>query len=420
MKKLLILKNLSLISFIVVVVITTWLVITISTSKNYSDSYTYTPPSVNSPVPALIYPESISSANLSVRKNVVDLTSKEKAAFVKAVNTLQNTIPEGSKLSIYERFVLEHVLTMGFDLSSGAKGLAKVNPAHTMPAFLPWHRQFLREFEQALQAIDPSVTVPYWDWTDPKALEIILQDNFLGSPGQGVTIEIPGAGKFQGGLVSSSPFAEWTLNEKIHFDPITEKSLGPKLKRFTKLPPCDKYPISKAKVEKLFEFDNYEIFNALLEGASKLDEKNNWVEGWELHAYIHTLIGGSLVDKLEPGRVPEQTQILGTMDSIPSSPYDPIFWLNHANTDRLWAEWQDRGHTSSRFYPSKGMPFGHNLHDPMWPWDKGLSTPGNIGPEDITSLVSSIQSNVVVTPMDVLDFRKLGYTYDTTRLGSKT
>ncbi|MEH2169738.1 MAG: tyrosinase family protein [Nostoc sp.] len=51
--------------------------------------------------------------------------------------------------------------------------------------------------------------------------------------------------------------------------------------------------------------------------------------------------GGSLVDKLEPDRVPQQTQILGTMNSIPSSPYDPIFWLNHANADRLWAEWQD-------------------------------------------------------------------------------
>ena len=418
MKKLLTLRKFSLIYFIVMVVIIAGSVITTSIYRSYP--YTYTPPAINSPVPAPVYPPLISSANLSVRKNVVDLTSKEKAAFVKAVHALKNTITQGSKLSIYDQLVLEHVFTMGFSLSSGAKGLAKVNPAHGKPAFLPWHRQFLRVFEQALQAIDPSVTVPYWDWTDPKALEIVLEDDFLGSRGQGVTIEIPGAGTFQGGVVSSGPFAEWTLNEKIHFDPITGKSLGPRLKRFIKLPPCDKYPIPKAKVEQLFRFDNYEIFNALLEGALKLDDKKNWVEGWELHACIHTLIGGSLVDKLEPNRVPQQTQILGTMDSVPSSPYDPIFWLNHANVDRLWAEWQDRGHTSSRFYPSKGMPFGHNLHDPMWPWDKGLSIPGNVGSEDITSLVSSIQSNVVVTPMDVLDFRKLGYTYDTTRLVPKT
>ena len=417
MKKLFRLKKLSLISFIVVVSIAAGLVITISIYQD--DSYTYTPPAINSPVPAAVYPQPISKKPSSVRKNVVDLTKKEKAAFVKAVNTLQKTIPEGSELSIYERFVLEHVFTMNFYSSSEAKGSAKVNPAHTLPAFLPWHRQFLQEFEQALQAIDPNVTIPYWDWTDPKALSIILQDDFLGSTGEGETIEIPGAGTFKGGPISSGLFADWTLNEKIHFDNITGESLGSKLKRFIGLPPCSKYPIPKAKVEKLFEFDNYEIFNALLEGALKLDKKNNWVYGWELHAYIHSLIGGSLVDKLEPGRVPHQTQILGTMDSVPCSPYDPIFWINHANVDRLWAEWQDRGHTGSRFYPSKGVPFGHNLRDPMWPWDGGLSTPGVVDYSNLASLVPSIQLNIVVRPIDVLDFRKLGYTYDTIRLVPK-
>lgn len=79
-----------------------------------------------------------------VRKNVVDLTPEEKAAFVNAVKSLKNTIPEGNKISIYDQFVLEHVLTMGFDLFAGSKGPAKVNPAHALPAFLPWHRQFLR------------------------------------------------------------------------------------------------------------------------------------------------------------------------------------------------------------------------------------------------------------------------------------
>lgn len=104
------------------------------------------------------------------------------------------------------------------------------------------------------------------------------------------------------------------------------------------------------------------------------------------------------------------------MDSIPSSPYDPVFWLNHANVDRLWAEWQDKGQTGSSFYPSRGRPFGHNLHDPMWPWDGGLSTPGSIGPGNIVPLLSSSKPKDVVTVADVLDFRKLGYTYDTTRL----
>lgn len=149
-------------------------------------------------------------------------------------------------------------------------------------------------------------------------------------------------------------------------------------------------------------------------------DKGNYVEGWILHAYAHSLIGGSVVDdiNLKQG-VPKQIRILGTMDSIPCSPYDPIFWLNHANVDRLWAEWQDNGHTGSSFYPAAGMPFGHNLNDPMWPWDGGLSMPGNYGPGDIVSLLPNNVLDDVVKPSDVLDFRKLGYTYNTTRLVPK-
>ena len=39
--------------------------------------------------------------------------------------------------------------------------------AHSRDAFLPWHRAYLLDLERELQAIDPSVTVPYWRFDQP-------------------------------------------------------------------------------------------------------------------------------------------------------------------------------------------------------------------------------------------------------------
>ena len=30
----------------------------------------------------------------------------------------------------------------------------------------------------------------------------------------------------------------------------------------------------------------------------------------------------------------------GSMGGIPTAPTDPIFWMHHAEIDRIWAEWQ--------------------------------------------------------------------------------
>jgi hypothetical protein len=49
------------------------------------------------------------------------------------------------------------------------------------------------------------------------------------------------------------------------------------------------------------------------------------------HGSVHIAVGG-------PDGV-------GTMAGA-SSPADPLFWLHHANVDRLWAEWQQANATA--------------------------------------------------------------------------
>ena len=69
------------------------------------------------------------------------------------------------------------------------------------------------------------------------------------------------------------------------------------------------------------------------------------------------------------------------------SPNDPMFWLHHANVDRIWAVWQqnmldahggvhaDHYPLESDVNPSDGgaVPPGHRIDGEMWPW---VSMPG--------------------------------------------
>jgi len=343
----------------------------------------------------------------TVRKNVIDLTPREKKAFVAAILRLKNAFIEGNPLSIYDQFVADHVGSMGMMLSTATGPAAGYDAAHETAAFLPWHREYLARFEKALQSVDPRVTIPYWDWTDPKALDVIFQDDFLGSNGKGTTINLPGLGSFAGGEVQSGYFSKangWNLREDLHINPLTNETIGTSLLRFLRLPPGDRYPLSEAEVNQVSAIDDYNIFRPALEGFVR-DDQGNLL--FTQHNYVHGVVGGALFDPVTGRPNP-----LGTMSNILSSPNDPVFWLVHSNVDRLWAEWQDNGHGGRNFYPATGQPFGKNLNDPMWPWDGGLSQPGNLGPGDFASLLTSYAPDDIVTPSNTLNYRKYGYIYD--------
>jgi hypothetical protein len=106
-------------------------------------------------------------------------------------------------------------------------------------------------------------------------------------------------------------------------------------------------------------------------GADITQSFRNYMAGWndpssepQRHNRVHNWVGGSMLTD--------------------SSPNDPVFWLVHANLDRIWAKWQA---SNTDDYPSSGAPSGENLDDQM----------------DFFS----------VTPKDVLNHSSLGYTYDT-------
>jgi tyrosinase len=277
-------------------------------------------------------------ANLKIRKNAANLTLDEISKFINAVTTLKSTMNlgrDGTPISIYDQFVATHLGTYDVAGRLSPDGRRFSNPAHGNAAFLPWHRNFLLEFEHLLQGVDPSVTVPYWDFTNRFVTQnIIFQNNFIGPNG--------GSGGVGGGAVQSGFFSTlngWLQRTDLSGNTWLGKSTSTQpLTRYLRSP--DRLPTT-TQVNQTLAQTSYDSFRSSLE--------------LQAHAGAHLWVGGSVAN-------------------VATSPNDPIFWLLHSNIDRLWAQWQVAGHWGSSWYPVNGKPYGHNLNDLMWPWDQGRMT----------------------------------------------
>uniref|UniRef100_A0A914D4W6 Tyrosinase copper-binding domain-containing protein n=1 Tax=Acrobeloides nanus TaxID=290746 RepID=A0A914D4W6_9BILA len=129
----------------------------------------------------------------AVRKEYRTLTDEERTRFHNALNKMKHG-GVGYYSGAYHHFVRHH------------KHVAEEAGAHGGPGFLPWHREFLKRFENSLRKYDPMVALPYWDTTldaelpDPRD-SIVWTDNFFGETDLD-------------GNVVTGPFKNWrTLTE---------------------------------------------------------------------------------------------------------------------------------------------------------------------------------------------------------------
>ena len=310
---------------------------------------------------------------MGIRREATSLSPTERDRYLGAVKTLKSTIAlsrGGERISVYDQFVAIHLGVTRRWLNAGLAFIG--DGGHGNSGFLPWHREFLLRYERELQAVDPSVTLPYWDWTQHhRSATVLFTDDYM-SPNGG-----PG-----GGVVVSGPFSRnegWEVDERLHVpflanDPNSDGStllrFGPGLRR--NMMPFEELA-SSGNVATALAAPNYTTFRPTLEAGSRL---HNFGHGWT---------GGSMM--------------------MMSSPQDPLFFMHHANVDRIWALWQDDGHTFD--YPAAGRPTGHNLNDPMWPWDGGQSRTVRW----IEALLPEILPGDQVQPADVLDYRGLNFSY---------
>jgi hypothetical protein len=304
---------------------------------------------------------------MGCRMNQRDLTPAQKAAFVNAVLALKNKVPSQLGLTNrYDDYVQTHMNSM----------MASPGWAHQGPAFEPWHRELLYQFEKDLQAVDPTVSLPYWDWTvdqDPTLPTSPFTNDFMGGNGD------PG----QNDKVLTGPFAHdagnWNLNV-ISNDASVGDTVNYLRRQFAVSAPTLPAPQDL----------NFALQDATYDvaGWNRLSPSGfrNHAEGWiaagadqppQNHNRVHVWVGGTMLPM--------------------TSPNDPIFWLNHCNVDRLWSEWQKQNPASTPYLPSSGASPGHNLNDNMIFFQAPQPAPWS----------------GTATPASIVNHHVLGYWYDT-------
>jgi tyrosinase len=291
-----------------------------------------------------------------IRKNANTLTPNERDRFVSALARLNN---QGTgRFSDFR------------DMHEGL-GLAQ---AHNAPGFLPWHRAYLLDLERELQALDPSVTIPYWRFN--QAAPNIFRPDFLGATGAGGNVQFSAA----------NPLRFWKTDGVLGIirRPIPGFNLNA-------APPG-----LRTEARTLDLGDRYQEFREQMEDNP--------------HDRAHTRF----------------TFIPPSMISDPeTAPKDPLFFLLHCNVDRLWAKWQRQellfNPALAASYDRRPSRPGHNLSDTMWPWNgvtggtRPPTAPG--GPMATSPGVSGpgLQPRV----QDLLDYQgvvsatsRMGYDYD--------
>jgi tyrosinase len=196
---------------------------------------------------------------------------------------------------------------------------------HGNVGFLPWHRAYILDLERELQGIDPSVTLPYWRFDRPAPR--VFARAFMGVANSAGRVE----------FTAGHPFGTWR----------TDGALG-----------INRRPIfaATAAPDLLTEADTIALGGSA-PGSSyaRFDSMENNPHGW-----AHTSFSS------------------GYIRSKQTAARDPLFFMLHANVDRLWAKWQwVRRRTNPAdalaFAPAAPNRVGHRLGDTMWPWN-GVTT----------------------------------------------
>jgi tyrosinase len=106
------------------------------------------------------------------RKNQKDLKVAEWSAFIDAVNQTHGI---SAKTPAYRDFVAVHARAMNVSdpvgMSWGVHTMGQMMPGRN---FLAWHRRFVLQMENRLRKVHSTITIPYWNAIEDRAIPAAL------------------------------------------------------------------------------------------------------------------------------------------------------------------------------------------------------------------------------------------------------
>ncbi|KAI1412844.1 Di-copper centre-containing protein [Hypoxylon sp. FL1857] len=264
--------------------------------------------------------------NIAVRRSWDEIDDVTRADYLRAVNCLaarpplSNTTLAPGIVNRLDDFTYVHI--------------NQTNIIHESGYLFPWHRLFLWQMENALRnECGYKGHLPYWDvarFSEDQSKSKVFDGSMTSFGGNGAPVphgprkvlipglvianfSLPKPAGTGGGCVTDGPFKNLTI------------SLGPVAKEV--IDPANKYgyePNPRCLSRDFYDGASKGVLNwanatKILASKTIKEFRNNIEDLWHLHS--HTFVGLEAADPF-------------------STPNDPVFYLLHAQIDRLWAIWQ--------------------------------------------------------------------------------
>jgi len=225
-----------------------------------------------------------------VRPSVATLSAQQIASLRRGIQAMMNLD------TVYATsFRFQANIHGTYDSAASPREVSAWNQCeHGSYFFFSWHRMYLYFFERILRAAsgDPNLALPYWNWSDPNQ-RALPQPFWMPQTGNSLYIPVPGrpSGVDDGtSLLSDGTVDFSTAFMATDFDSLTGSGLS---------------------------------FGGQIASPMQFNGPHG-----ELESQPHDVVHGALS---------------GLMGDPDTAAEDPIFWLHHANIDRLWNRWIAQG-----------------------------------------------------------------------------